>query len=67
MLHFEKANYVAKIWKSDLNSIVSEPEIYENRWTVIGDIWWIEQIFADNIEDTLIDDEYENLTTLKAT
>ena len=66
MLHFENANYVAKIWKSDLNSIVSEPEIYENRWTVIGDIWWIEQIFADNIEDTLIDDEYENLTTLKA-
>ena len=46
MLHCEKPNFVAKIWKSDLNSVT-------------GDIEWVEQIFADNVEDSLIVDEYE--------
>ena len=39
--------------------MVSAPEIYENRWTVTGDIEWVEQIFRDVIEDILMDDEYK--------
>ena len=59
MLHCKRANYVSKIWKSALNSIVSAPEIHENGWTVTGDIEWVEQIFPDVVEDILMDDEYE--------
>ena len=46
-----------KIWKSAVNPIVSAPEIYENGWTVTGDIEWVEQIFRDVIEDILMDDK----------
>ena len=61
MLHWKRANYVAKIWKSALNPIVSAPEIQENGWTVRGDIEWVEQIFQDIVEDILMDDEYEEI------
>ena len=59
MLHCKRANYVAKIWKRALNSIVSAPEIHENGWTVTGDIEWVERTFPDVVEDILMDDEYE--------
>ena len=59
MLHCKRANYVAKIWNSALNPIVSSPEIYENGWTVADDIEWFEQIFPDVVEDILMDDEYK--------
>ena len=59
MLHCKRANYVSKIWKSALNSIVSAPEIHENGWTVTGDIEWVERTFPDVVEDILMDDEYE--------
>ena len=59
MLHCKRANYVAKTWKSDLNLIVSAPEIYENEWRVTGGIEWVEQIFPEVVDDILMDDEYE--------
>ena len=59
MLHCKRANDVAKIWESALNPIVHAPEIYENGWTVTGDIEWVEKIFPNNVEAILMDDEYK--------
>ena len=38
MLHCKRSNYVAKIWTSTLSSTFNAPKIYENGWTVTGDI-----------------------------
>ena len=46
MLHCKRANYIEKI-RMILIMIIK------------GDIEWVEQIFPDVDEDTLMDDEYE--------
>ena len=46
-LHAQRANYVAKIWKSS------------NCWLENGEIDWVETVFPDDIEDILVDPEFD--------
>ena len=48
-LHFERANYVARIWKLAGTAIVSPPSPTGCGWDVDGDVEWIEDMFPDHI------------------
>ena len=42
LLHGQRANYVAKLWRSSLNSFVEMPPIFENGWNKDGNILWVD-------------------------
>ena len=48
-LHFESANYVARIWKLVGTAMVSLPSLTSCGWDVDGDMEWIEDMFPDYI------------------
>ena len=48
-LHFERANYVARIWKLAGTAMVSPPSPAGCGWDVDGDVEWIEDMFPDDI------------------
>ena len=47
-LHFERANYVARIWKLAGTAMVSPPSPTGCGWDVDGDVEWIEDMFPDH-------------------
>jgi len=50
-LHLERANYVAKIWKSAGTAMVDLPTPAQHGWNEEGDIFWTDDIFPDNLND----------------
>ena len=58
-MHAQRANYVAKIWKSSNLSWHDKPNIKDNGWLENGDIDWVENIFPDDIGDVLVDPEFD--------
>ena len=58
-LHAQRANYVAKIWKSSNLAWHDKPDINDNGWLENGEIDWVETVFPDDIEDILVDPEFD--------
>ena len=58
-LHAQRANYVAKIWKSSNLAWHDMPDIKDNGWLENGEIDWVENVFPDDIEDILVDPEFD--------
>ena len=58
-LHTQSANYVAKIWKSSMENEVNCPDITRHGWNEDGSIKWVESVFAEDIEEILLNDNYE--------
>ena len=58
-LHAQRANYVAKIWKSSNLARHDMPGIKYNSWLENGEINWVENVFPDDIEDILVDPEFD--------
>ena len=58
-LHTQRANYVAKIWKSSLENEANCPDITRHGWNEDGSIKWVESIFPEDIEEILLNDNYE--------
>ena len=54
-LHAERANYVAKIWRSSTTSSMEMPIISNHGWESNGDIHWVDDIIPDDIEEVLLD------------
>ena len=52
-------NYVAKIWKSSMENEVDCPDITRHGWNEDGSIKWVESIFPEDIEEILLNDNYE--------
>ena len=53
-LHILRSNYVARLWKKTLESIVSTPNIVEHGWNVFGEIELISgDPFPDNVTEML--------------
>ena len=48
-MHFERATYVATIWKLAGTAMVSPPSPTECSWDVDGGVEWIEGMFPDDI------------------
>ena len=58
-LHAQRVNYVAKIWKSSNLAWHDMPYIKDNGWLENGEIDWVENVFPDDIEDILVDPEFD--------
>ena len=58
-LHAQRANYVAKIWKSSNLAWHGMPNIKNNGWLENGEIDWVENVFPDVTEDILVDPEFD--------
>ena len=56
LLHLQRANYVARIWKLTLWASLSPPDITDHGWVEDGRIKWIQQSFPDDITKLLIFD-----------
>ena len=46
-LHEQRANYVAKIWKSSNLAWHDMPDIKHNGWLENGEIDWVENVFPE--------------------
>ena len=58
-LHADRANYVAKIWRSSTTSWMEMPIINNHGWKGNGDIHWVNDIFPDNMEEILWDPSFD--------
>ena len=58
-LHAERANFVAALWKRSTQSNIGTPSITSSGWSNDGTITWIDSAFPSEIEDILLDDEYD--------
>ena len=58
-LHSNRANFVAKIWKSAGDPHLPLPDISLHGWTDKCKIQWMHKAFPNNIEELLLDDNDE--------
>ena len=58
-LHAQRAIYVVKIWKSSDLAWHDMPDIKDNGCLENGEIDWVENVFPDDIEDILVDPEFD--------
>jgi len=58
-LHIQRANYVAKIWRSSLVSQLNTEEISDHGWFANGDTYWVDDVFPREIEEILCDVTYD--------
>ena len=65
LLHAQRANYVAKLWRSSLTSFVEMPPIFENGWNNDGTILWVDEVFPSDVTDILSDPDFENERLLR--
>ena len=63
LLHANRANYVAKIWKRSEEPQLQTPDIDIYGWKMNYEIKWLEKEFPDDIEDLLIDPAFDELET----
>ena len=53
LFHAQRANYVAKLWRSSLTSFVEMPPIFENGWNNDSTILWVDDVFPYDVTDIL--------------
>ena len=58
-LHIRRANFVAAIWKRATEAIIDVPPVTTSGWREDGLIHWIGEAFPSEIEDILLDDEFD--------
>ena len=58
MLHIKRANYVAKLSKSALISWINPRDILDNGWNQDGSIYWVNEIFPQEVEEILVDPSF---------
>ena len=56
-LRSQRCNYIAKVWKSSLQSTIELDVITANGWTKEGDVIWTNEAFPSDVTDVLIDTE----------
>lgn len=56
-LHMERANYVAKIWKSADTAMLDLPSPTQHGWNEEGSIFWTDDMFPDNVGDYVATNE----------
>ena len=59
-LHVERANYIASIWKKANVAKPALPPFTDNGWNKDGCLTWISDIFSQEVEKILFDDEFDN-------
>ena len=57
MLHLQRANYVAKIWKSTGTAMVDLQSPTQHGWTEDWDILWTDEMFPENMTDYVVSNE----------
>ena len=57
MLHLERANYVAKIWKSTGIAMIDLPSPTQHGWTEDWDILWTDEMFPESMTDYVVSNE----------
>ena len=63
MLHLQRSNYVANIWKSAGSAMVDLPSPTEHGWTDDWEIFWADEMFPESLSDYVIsseDDDFED-------
>ena len=66
-LQSQRCNYVAKIWRSCLQADLVLEDISNHGWTVDGEIVWVQELFPDDIQAILVnenadqDDTYSDM------
>ena len=58
-LHIKRANFVAAIWKHATQAMIDPPRISTMGWNENGSIEWIKAAFPRDIEEMLLDDEFD--------
>ena len=59
-IHSERANFVAKVWRSSLKNKIDEESFANHGWDEYGDIRWINQVFPDEISGVFFDNLYDD-------
>ena len=60
LLHMDRANYVAAMWKRTMHATLDSPEITNHGWNIDGSINWVVDTFPENIIDMILDYQEEN-------
>ena len=60
LLHMDRANYVAAMWKRTMHATMDSPEITNHGWNIDGSINWVVDTFPENIIDMILDYQEEN-------
>ena len=55
LLHMDRANYVAALWKHSMHATIDSPEIWDHGWNVDGSINWVEQVFPEDVIEIIMD------------
>ena len=58
-LHVKRANYIASIWKKANVAKSVLPPITDHGWNEDGSLTWTSEIFAEEVEEILFDDEFD--------
>ena len=59
-IHSEKANFVAKVWRSSLKNKIDEESFVNLGWDEYGNIWWIDQAFPDDTSRIFFENLYDD-------
>ena len=62
LLHMERANFVAAMWKLSIHAHVECPEIAHHGWNTDGSIRWVEETFPDDIVELILDEDSDGET-----
>ena len=60
LLHAQRANYVAKLWRFSLTSFSEMTPIFENGWNNDGTILCVNEVFPSDVTYILCDPNFEN-------
>ena len=60
LLHIERANYVAKLWKMSPVNLINAPPFNNHGWHCDGSINWVNEQYPDDISELLINDENDS-------
>ena len=59
-IHSERANFVAKVWRSSLKNKIDEESFVNLGWDEYGNIWWIDQAFPDDTSGIFFENLYDD-------
>ena len=57
LLHMERANYVASIWKRSKQAQIEYPELSSHGWNSDGSIHWTDETFPDDVAELYLEDD----------
>ena len=55
-----RCNYIAKVWKSSLQSTIDFDVITANEWSEEGKVIWMNEAFPPDVTETVMDAEQES-------